>query len=111
MLRKQQWYVIAAGAVVLFSLFVFGKFTPPHVHKENTSAEVKPSVQPNFDFERYIAAQKKDLTPTQSAYLTSLEDAISRGDLVTQKQQNLQQQYQVQENFVKHEIALVQQYQ
>ena len=90
MLRKQQWYVIAAGAVVLFSLFVFGKFTPPHVHKENTSTEAKPAVNPNFDFEQYVAGLKKDLTPTQSAYLTSLEDAISRGDLVTQKQQNFQ---------------------
>jgi tetratricopeptide (TPR) repeat protein len=33
---------------------------------------------------------KKDLTPSQSAYLSSLEDAISRGDLISQKKQNFQ---------------------
>ena len=90
MLRKQQWIVVAAGSVLLFALFVFGKFTPPHEHNHETSSEVKPTNEPNFDFNLYLSNLKKDLTPSQSAYLTSLEDAISRGDLVTQKQQNFQ---------------------
>lgn len=90
MLRKQQWYAVTAGAVILFSLFVFGKFTPPHIHKESTSSEPKPAINSTFDITQYISGLKKELTPSQSAYLTSLEDAITRGDLVSQKQQNFQ---------------------
>lgn len=90
MLRKQQWYVVTTGAVILFSLFVFGKFTPPHVHKESSSTEPKPVVNETFDIFQYISGLKKELTPSQSAYLTSLEDAISRGDLKSQKQQNFE---------------------
>ena len=88
MLKKQQWYVVAAGAVLLFGLFVFGEFTPPHTHKEKTTDNASPITETRFDFQQYLTQLKKDLPPTQSAYLTSLEDAISRGDLVTQKQQN-----------------------
>lgn len=90
MLKKQQWYVVTAGAVLLFGLFVFGKFTPPHTHKEQPAANSQPAAPSQFDFEQYLSELKKDLTPTQSAYLTSLQDAITRGDLVTQKQQNFQ---------------------
>ena len=90
MLKKQQWYIVAAGAVLLFTLFVFGKFTPPHTHKEQPPAGEAPSTAGSFDFNNYLAGLKKELSPSQSAYLTKLEDAITRGDLVTQKQQNFQ---------------------
>ena len=90
MLRKQQWYVVAAGSVLLFSLFVFGRFTPPHDHEHTPAEASKPASTADFDFNQYMSSLKKDLTPNQSAYLTKLEDAISRGDLVTQKQQNFQ---------------------
>ncbi|MFN5438606.1 MAG: tetratricopeptide repeat protein [Bacteroidota bacterium] len=90
MLRKQQWIVVAAGSVLLFSLFVFGRFTPAHDHAHEPAETSKPASSSNFDFNQYMSNLKKDLTPSQSAYLTSLEDAISRGDLISQKKQNFQ---------------------
>jgi tetratricopeptide (TPR) repeat protein len=90
MLRKQQWMVVAAGSVLLFSLFVFGRFTPAHDHAHEPAETSKPSSSSNFDFNQYMSNLKKDLTPSQSAYLSSLEDAISRGDLISQKKQNFQ---------------------
>jgi tetratricopeptide (TPR) repeat protein len=90
MLRKQQWIVVAAGSVLLFSLFVFGRFTPAHDHAHEPAETSKPASSSNFDFNEYMSNLKKDLTPSQSAYLTSLEDAISRGDLISQKKQNFQ---------------------
>ncbi|MFZ9331872.1 MAG: tetratricopeptide repeat protein [Chitinophagaceae bacterium] len=90
MLRKQQWMVVAAGSVLLFSLFVFGRFTPAHDHAHEPAETSKPASSSNFDFNQYMSNLKKDLTPSQSAYLSSLEDAISRGDLISQKKQNFQ---------------------
>jgi len=29
-LKKQQWIAVAIGAVLLFGIYTFGKFTPPH---------------------------------------------------------------------------------
>lgn len=82
--------VVAAGSVLLFSLFVFGRFTPAHDHAHEPAETSKPASSSNFDFNQYMSNLKKDLTPSQSAYLTSLEDAISRGDLISQKKQNFQ---------------------
>lgn len=98
MLKKQQWIVVAAGAVLLFGLFIFGKFSPSHKeaaphadhegHSDNEGSEdgtTKP-----FEINAFISELKKDLTPNQSAYLTGLEDALTRGDLVTQRKTNFQ---------------------
>ena len=82
--------VVAAGSVLLFSLFVFGRFTPAHDHAHEPAETSKPASSSNFDFNQYMSNLKKDLTPSQSAYLSSLEDAISRGDLISQKKQNFQ---------------------
>jgi tetratricopeptide (TPR) repeat protein len=98
MLKKQQWIVVAAGAVLLFGLFIFGKFSPSHKeaaphadhegHSENEGSAG--GVAKPFKINAFISELKKDLTPSQSAYLTSLEDALTRGDLVTQKKANFQ---------------------
>jgi tetratricopeptide (TPR) repeat protein len=69
---------------------VFGRFTPAHDHAHEPAETSKPASSSNFDFNQYMSNLKKDLTPSQSAYLTSLEDAISRGDLISQKKQNFQ---------------------
>jgi len=98
MLKKQQWIVVAAGAVLLFGLFIFGKFSPSHKeaaphadHEGHTDNEGSAggAAKP-FEINAFINELKKDLTPSQSAYLTSLEDALTRGDLVTQKKSNFQ---------------------
>jgi len=68
-------------------LYAFGKFKPSHTehdeHKETATSE-------QFEINGFINALKKDLTPSQSAYLTSLEDALTRGDLVTQRIANFE---------------------
>lgn len=93
MLKKQQWIVVSAGAVLLFVTFAFGRFSPKHEEHEDHAAETPAAVpgQPSaFDINAFIREQKKGLTPSQSAIITSLETALTRGDLVTQKKQNFQ---------------------
>jgi tetratricopeptide (TPR) repeat protein len=93
MLKKQQWIVVSAGAVLLFVTFAFGRFSPKHEEHEDHAAE-SPAAAPGqtsaFDIDAFIGEQKKGLTPSQSAFITSLETALTRGDLVTQKKQNFQ---------------------
>jgi tetratricopeptide (TPR) repeat protein len=93
MLKKQQWIVVSAGAVLLFVTFAFGRFSPKHEEHEDHAAE-SPAAAPGqpsaFDINAFIGEQKKGLTPSQSAFITSLETALTRGDLVTQKKQNFQ---------------------
>jgi tetratricopeptide (TPR) repeat protein len=88
MLKKQQWIVVITAAVLLLVVFSLGQFTPPHKDHEDHGQATAPSN--SFDINALLIEQKKGLTPSQSAYLTSLEDAISRGDLVTQKKMNFQ---------------------
>lgn len=87
MLKKEQWIAVAASLVLLFSLYAFGRFKPSHDehegHKETATAE-------QFEINSFINSLKKELTPSQSAYLTTLEDALTRGDLVTQRIANFQ---------------------
>ncbi len=93
MLKKQQWIVVSAGAVLLFVTFAFGRFSPKHEEHEDHAAETPAAApgQPSaFDINAFISEQKKGLTPSQSAIITSLETALTRGDLVTQKKQNYQ---------------------
>jgi tetratricopeptide (TPR) repeat protein len=93
MLKKQQWIAVSAAAVLLFATFAFGRFSPKHKDDHDHAAQnaAAPEGQSEaFDINSYINQIKKSLTPSQSAYLTSLEDALTRGDLVTQKKQNFQ---------------------
>lgn len=87
MFKKQQWIFVAAGSILLLSLYTFGRFTPPHEeHADHGKAEVPKA----FEINAFVNNLKKDLTPTQSAYLTRLEDALTRGDLKTQRIANFQ---------------------
>lgn len=96
MLKKQQWIAVSAAAVLLFATFAFGRFSPKQEnhdgHEDHASENAAPgqAQAAAFDINTYINQLKKSLTPSQSAYLTSLEDALTRGDLVTQKKQNFQ---------------------
>ena len=93
MLKKQQWIAVSAAAVLLFATFAFGRFSPKHEgHEDHAAGNAAPAEgqSAEFDITAYINQLKKGLTPSQSAYLTSLEDALTRGDLVTQKKQNFQ---------------------
>jgi len=85
MLKKQQWIAVAIGAVLLFGIYTFGKFTPTH---EDHAAHAGPQEAKSFEINSFINGLKKDLSPTQSAYITTLEDALTRGDLVKQRIDN-----------------------
>jgi len=99
MLKRQQWIVAAVGSVLLFSLFTFGKFTPPHKPHDD-HGEVSASSTQTFDFQSFLSSLKKDLSPSQSTALTKLEEAITRGDLNTQKKNN----YEALSNFWKDSV-------
>ena len=88
MLKKQQWIAVAASAVLLLSIYTFGKFTPQH---EEHAEHKGPAEAKSFEITAFINTLKKDLTPSQSAYITNLEDALTRGDLVNQRITNFQQ--------------------
>ena len=87
MLKKEQWIAVTASVVLLLSLYAFGRFKPSHTeyddHKETATSE-------QFEINSFINSLKKELTPSQSAYLTTLEDALTRGDLVNQRIANFQ---------------------
>ena len=87
MLKKEQWIAVAASAVLLLSLYTFGRFKPSHT--EHTDHTDTPTTE-KFEISQYINSLKKELPPTQSAYLTTLEDALTRGDLVNQRIANFQ---------------------
>lgn len=90
MLKKQQWIVIAAGILLLFGLFTFGKFSPTHEDHADHGTAAPATAATAFDIVSFIDGLKKDLSPAQSSFLTPLENALTRGDLVTQRKANFQ---------------------
>lgn len=80
-MKKQQLIVSGAGIALIILLFLFGKTSAPGKKPAQVSAE-----QPvQFDFESFIEFSKKNLTPAQSAYITSLESSVVRGDVKNQQ--------------------------
>ncbi len=90
MLKKQQWSAVAASVLLLFVLFVFGKFSPTHQDHPGHGQEAAANPQKEFDIQSFINGLKKDLTPSQSNYVTGLENTLTRGDLMTQRKANFQ---------------------
>jgi tetratricopeptide (TPR) repeat protein len=83
-LNKQQWIVAGGGVIILFSLFFFGR-TKPHSKGIVPQETHKNDEHNSLSIEDILTNSKKQLTPQQAARITSLENTISRGDLVTQK--------------------------
>ena len=72
--------ILALSAIVLACLlFFFGRTT------ENKKKTAPVTVEKTFDIKGFINDAKSKLTPSQSIYLSSLENSITRGDLVGQK--------------------------
>jgi tetratricopeptide (TPR) repeat protein len=65
-------------------MFFFGR-TKPHSKGVVPQETHKGEDHNNLDITTILSNYKKQLTPQQAASVTSLENAISRGDLVTQK--------------------------
>ena len=76
----------AAGLIFLFVLFLFGKTTiskPDFTQIEQAS--------PVFDITAFISKEKQQLTPSQLAYVSKIENSISRGDVKNQSEKQLTQ--------------------
>jgi tetratricopeptide (TPR) repeat protein len=85
-LNKQQWIVAGSGALILFSLYFFGRTKPLHKDKPAIAAQDTQSApEGQFSIDTLLAKTKAELPPAASAYITGLEKSISRGDLKTQK--------------------------
>jgi tetratricopeptide (TPR) repeat protein len=83
-LKKPQWIVLGSALILLTSLLFFGR-TSPNSKGITPPSAAKEAERHNLDISDILAEAGKKLTPTQSARLTSLQDAITRGDLQSQK--------------------------
>lgn len=73
-----------AGIIAVLLLFILGRTTDtkkPIALPDNTS-NIK-----SFDVQHFIEVSKQKLTPTQSLYVSKLENGISRGDVPAQQVQ------------------------
>ena len=70
--------------MLLFGLFFLGR-TKPHAKGPVAAAPHTPTAHAGLDIDKILTEARKKLTPSQSAKVTALENALSRGDLVTQK--------------------------
>ena len=82
-MKKQQTILISGGVLLLLVLYVFGK-TVPSPKKDVKPIETGKSA-PAFDISIALADAKNKLTPSQQAYINSLESAVVRGDVKAQQ--------------------------
>ncbi|MBI2730710.1 MAG: tetratricopeptide repeat protein [Sphingobacteriales bacterium] len=81
-MKKQQVLLICTGILLVVFLFKFGKTAAPGKSADRTSVQNQPIA---FDFESFIDFSKKNLTPSQSAYITGLENSVIRGAVKDQQ--------------------------
>ena len=78
---KQIWLVVTGSLLLLLILFFFGR-TKPLPKSDTTQNTANTGV---FSPAEMLEAAKKQLKPEQLAKITTLENSISRGDLINQK--------------------------
>lgn len=78
---KQIWLVVTGSLLLLLILFFFGRTKP----LPKTDAAANSANTGVFSAADMLEAAKKQLKPEQLASITTLENSISRGDLVNQK--------------------------
>jgi len=79
--KKQQILLAALAVVLIGSLYLFGNTTTP-AKKTQPGAQTR---ETKFDFDEFISFSKKNLTPSQSAYITGLENSVIRGAVKEQQ--------------------------
>jgi len=79
---KKQFILAGTGLLVVALLFLFGRTTEP---KKPMEAGMPAQAAKTFDVQQFISKAKASLTPTQSIYLSKLENGISRGDVPAQQ--------------------------
>ncbi len=83
-MKKQQLILLVGGVLIIASLLFFGKT----VAKKDSSAmggASRPSAAAAFNINKYIQDAKSNLTVSQQNYVNSLENSISRGNVVAQQ--------------------------
>ncbi len=80
---KKQYILITVGLVLTIVLFLFGKTISPK--KDNSAVNTLTEHKKTFSINNFIIEQKAKLTPSQSLYLSKLENNISRGDVAKQQ--------------------------
>ncbi len=81
-MKKQQLYLLGAGALMLALLSLFGT----NVAKKE-AMPVSPMASGKFNIEKNLTEAKLKLTNSQNEYIAKLENSVSRGDVKTQQEQ------------------------
>ncbi len=100
---KQQYILGGTGLVLVILLFVFGRTTE---NKKPAISPVTPNTAPLFDIKQYIFSAKQKLSSSQTLYIASLENGISRGDVASQQVKT----YESLANFWKDSMRLFEPY-
>jgi tetratricopeptide (TPR) repeat protein len=79
---KQQWLVAIGSIILLFGLYFFGRTKPNPKGVTQTTSDTASSVSGPAQM---LEQAKKQLKPNQLATILGMENAITRGDLVTQR--------------------------
>ena len=79
---KQQWLVAIGSIILLFGLYFFGRTKPNPKGVTQTTSDTASSISGPAQM---LEQAKKQLKPNQLAAILGMENAITRGDLVTQR--------------------------
>ena len=79
---KKQFIFAGIGLLIVALMFFFGRTTEP---KKPMEAGMPAQAVKMFDIQQFISKSKASLTPSQSIYLSKLENGISRGDVPAQQ--------------------------
>jgi tetratricopeptide (TPR) repeat protein len=82
-LKKQQLSLIGGAVALLFIIYFFGNNVPP-IEKKPVSSATHQDEAP-LDINTILSASKRQLTPTQSAFVSRLESAVVRGNVKDQQ--------------------------
>ncbi len=82
-MKKQQAILVGSGALLLIFLSIFGKTVP--AKKERPSTAGAQAASATFNFTTYLEQARKNLSPSQQAYINSLDASVVRGDVKDQQ--------------------------
>ena len=78
---KKRIILLLSGACLVLALFFFGRLSAP----KETVAPTPQAAPKSFDIQGFITESKQKLSSSQSLYLTTLEQGITRGDVASQQ--------------------------
>ncbi len=86
-MKKQQWITVLSGLVILMGLYFFGR-TKPNITKADIdkTAGAGHTEEETLETSKILATAKSRLSPERQAWVTALENSITRGDVKDQKE-------------------------